>query len=171
MSTLAQELGEISHYSVLLRRARGAGLESTSDLIRLAVARGCRHYAPAFPPLESDPGLGVVSNEELVSLLLLGSNEYEPIAIRCAAQLAGSCKVEQLARVARRERVGRPLAYIAKAGRAHDAAQEKFWSELLNRLGEQSPVADGILPHWSRFVSQTGMTRSGGGSVQWLHRQ
>jgi hypothetical protein len=171
MSTLAQELGEISHCSVLLRRARGVGLESTAALIRLAVARGCRHYAPAFPPLKSDPGIEVFSNEELVSLLLLGSNEYEPIAIRCAAQLAGSCEVEQLVRVAKRERVSRPLAYIAKAGRTHDAVQKAFWSKLLKCLGEQSPVADGILPHWSRFVSQTGVTSSGGGSVQWLHRQ
>jgi hypothetical protein len=110
-----------------------------------------------------------ISNEELVALLLLGSNEYEPIAIRCAAQLAGGCDAEQLARVARRERVGRPLAYIAKAARTHDAANEEFWGSLLDLLGEQQPVAEGILPHWSRFVSQTGVTRSGGGSVQWLH--
>ncbi len=171
MATLAQELGEISHCSVLLWRARGVGLRSTSDFIRLAVARGCRHYAPAFPPFESDPGFAAISNEELVSLLLLGSNEFEPIAIRSAAQLAGRCDVEQLARVARRERVSRPLAYIAKAGSDHDLAQKNFWSKLLNCLGEQSPVADGILPHWSRFVSQTGVTKSGGGSVQWLHCQ
>ena len=171
MATLAQELGEITHCSVLLRTARGYGLQTPSDFIRLAVARGCRHYAPAFEPNESNPGIESISNEELVALLLLGSNEYEPIAIRCAAQLSGGCDVELLARVAKRERVGRPLAYIAKAGGTYDESNREFWSTLLNLLGEQHPVREGVLPHWSRFVSQTGVTRSGGGSVQWLHRQ
>lgn len=171
MATLAQELGETSHCSVLLRSARRVGLNSTTDFIRLAVARGCRHYAPSFPPSEFDPGVASISNEDLVSLLLLGSNEFEPIAIRCAAQLAGRCDVDRLASAAKRERVSRPLAYIARAGCTHDLSHKKFWDELLNRLGEQPPITDGILPHWSRFVSQTGVTRSGGGSVQWLHCQ
>jgi len=171
MSTLAQELGEITHCSVLLRTARGHGLQSPTDFIRLAVARGCRHYAPAVEPIESDPGIKSISDEELVALLLLGSNEFDPIAIRCAAQLAGDCDPHQLANVARRERVARPLAYIAKVAKTHDAANTDFWTKLLVLLGEQHPVVEGILPHWSRFVSQTGVTRSGGGSVQWLHRQ
>ena len=171
MATLAQELGEIAHCSVLLRTARGLGFYTSSDFIRLAVARGCRHYAPAFPPIGCDPSLAVLSNEELVALLLLGSNEFEPIAIRCAAQLAGSCDIEQLASVARRERVGRPLAYIARAGIDYDSSNREFWNGLLDRLGEQPPVTEGILPHWSRFVSQTGVTRFGDGSIQWLHRQ
>jgi hypothetical protein len=147
------------------------GFASPSDFARLAVARGCRHYAPAFPPSESDPGQEAISNEELVALLLLGANEFEPIAIRFAAQLAGRCDVEKLAHVAERERVGRPLAYIAKAAVDHDTLNKEYWNELLARLGEQTPVAEGILPHWSRFVSQTGVTRFGGGSVQWLHCQ
>lgn len=171
MATLARELGEISHCSVLLRKARKVGLDSPSDFIRLAVARGCKHYAPAFPPIESDPGVAVISNEELVALLLLGSNEFEPIAVRCAAQLAGDCSIKPLARIAKRERTERPLAYIAKAGSAYDESNGAFWDELLSQLGSQHPVADGILPHWSRFVSQTGVTRMGGGSVKWLHRQ
>ena len=171
MPTLAQELGEISHCSALLRRARSLGFASTADLIRLAVARGCRHYSPAFPPIDADPGIAAISNEELVSLLLLGSNEYEPIAIRCAAQLAGDCDAGVLSRVAKMERVGRPLAYIAKAGSVHDLSHKAFWNQLLERLGAQLPVSDGVLPHWSRFVLQTGVTRSGGGNVQWLHRQ
>src|ERR1700722_20365404 len=97
MATLAQDLGEISHCSVLLRSARALGLNSASEFIRLAVSRGCRHYAPSFPALENDPGIQAISNEELVSLLLLGSNEYQPIAIRCAAQLAGNCDALNLA--------------------------------------------------------------------------
>ena len=171
MPTLAQELGDISHCSVLLRSVRNFGLSSAEDFIRLAIARGCRHYAPAFPPLGDDPGIAAVPNEELVCLLLLGSNDFEPIAIRCAAQLACECAADRLAHVAKRERVGRSLAYIARAGIVHDPSNEVFWKTLLAGLGEQPPVSEGVLPHWSRFVSQTGVTRYGGGEVQWLHCQ
>jgi hypothetical protein len=171
MATLASELGEISHCSALLRRARRQGLDSTAKLVGLAVARGCRHYAPAYPPLKSDPGFATISNEELVALLLLGENEFDPIAIRCAAQLAGSCDTGKLVQIAIRERIGRTLSYIADAGMAHDAVSEDFWIQLKAQLGDQDPVIEGVLPHWSRFVSQTGLTRNGGGSVTWLHCQ
>ena len=70
MGTLAQELGDISHCSVLHRSVRNFGLISVESFIQLAVARGCRHYAPAFPPLGDDPGIAAVPNEGLVSLLL-----------------------------------------------------------------------------------------------------
>jgi hypothetical protein len=171
MATLATELGDISHCSALLRRAKRLGLNSVADLVGVAVARGCRHYAPAYPLRDADPGLAAISNEELVVLLLLGENEYDPIAIRCAAQLAGRCKVDQLIIIAKRERVGRALSYIAKAGIAHDAVKADFWTHLRNLLGDQVDIIEGVLPHWSRFVSQTGITRNGAGNVQWLHCQ
>jgi hypothetical protein len=171
MPTLAQRLGEISHYSVLLRRARNIGFSSTREFVQLAVARGCRHYSGIFPDLENDPGFEAISNEELVALLLLGSNEFEGMAIRCAAQLASRCDLKRLSDIAQRERVARPLAYIARAGSAHDPSRKDFWDELLRLVGEQPPIADGVLPHWSRFVSQTGVTRNGDGHVQWLHCQ
>lgn len=171
MATLAKELGEICHCSPLLRGASRVGLHSVGEFVGLAVARGCRHYAPAFPPLEKDPGFASISNEELVALLLLGSNEFDPIAIRCAAQLTSRCDVDLLAKVAKRERVERPLLYIAKAGCIHDPGNKGFWERLIGLLGKQRPVADGVLPHWSRFVSQTGVTRNDGGHVRWLHCQ
>jgi hypothetical protein len=171
MATLAKELGEIRNSSALLRRANRLGFNTVGDFIRLAVARGCRHYASSFPPAERDPGFEAILNEELVALLLLGENEYEPIAIRCAAQLTSRCDVEKLARVARRERVGRVLSYIATAGHTHDVENRSYWVRLEILLGKQEAVADGVLPHWSRFVSQTGVTRNGGGNVQWLHCQ
>jgi hypothetical protein len=169
MSTLAQELHETSHVSALLHSARRAGFDSAEDFIRLAVTRGCFHYSPGYPPVKTDPGLAVISNEELVSLLLLGSNEYEPFAIRCAAQLISSCDAELLAFVARRERVGRTLAHIAAVALVHDTCNKFSWKKLAECLGEQPPIPDGVMPHWSRFVSQTGITRGGEGSVQWLN--
>jgi hypothetical protein len=171
MTTLAKEIGETTHCSVLQKKAERVGLNSVGDFVSLAVARGCRHYAPAFPPAQKDPGFGVISNEDLVALLLLGANEFEPIAIRCAAQLTSRCNVEQLANVAKRERIGRALYYIASAGLVHDRTNNPFWEHLVSLLGEQRSIADGVMPHWSRFVSQTGVTRSGDGSVQWLHCQ
>jgi hypothetical protein len=169
MATLAKELGEISHCSALLKRASRLGLDSVSDFVGLAVLRGCSHYAPAFPHFEKEIGFESISNEELVALLLLGSNEFEPIAVRCAAQLTGRCDAEKLAHIARRERFERALLYIATAGRDHDAANEEFWNKLIGLIGVQRPVTEGILPHWSRFVSQTGVTRYGEGDVRWLH--
>jgi hypothetical protein len=171
MATLAKELGEIRNCSALLRRAKRMGFNELRDLISLAVARGCRHYAPAFAPADKDPGFAAISNEELVALLLLGENEFEPIAIRCAAQLTGRCDLDKLARVAKRERVARVLSYISKAGSTYDVNNRSFWERLDDLIGKQAPVADGVLPHWSRFVSQTGVTRNGGGNIQWLHCQ
>jgi hypothetical protein len=171
MATLAKEIGDIGNCSALLRRANRLDINPVGDFIRLAVARGCRHYAPMYPPADNDPGFAAIANEELVALLLLGENEYEPVAVRCAAQLAGRCDVERLALVAKRERVGRVLSYISEAGSAHDSANRDFWLRLRVLLGEQDPIADGVLPHWSRFVSQSGITRKGTGIVQWLHCQ
>lgn len=132
---------------MLQKKASRVGLNAVGDFVRLAVARGCRHYAPAYPPLQNDPGFGIISNEELVALLLLGANEFEPIAIRCAAQMTGRCKIEQLVSVSKRERIGRTLFYIANAGVAHDGENKTFWLRLVESLGEQRSIADGIMPH------------------------
>src|SRR5271165_3664705 len=169
MASLAREIGDIGSCSVLLRRVNRLSINSVRDFIRLAVARGCRHYAPSYPPAGFDPGFDAIANEELVALLLLGENEFEPVAVRCAAQLAGRCNPERLARVAKLERIGRVLSYISEAGSAQDSTNRVFWLHLRALLGEQDPIADGVLPHWSRFVSQTGVTRNGGGDIKWLH--
>ena len=168
MATLAQELHETSHCSPLLRRAKLLGFATTEDFVRLAVARGCYHYGPGFPACQNDPGIDAISNEELVGLLLLGSNEFDSFAVRCAAQLISVCDAEDLAFLARRERVARPLAYIAQAAVKYDTSNTEFWRNLLNLLGEQARVPDGVMPHWSRFVSQTGVTRGGQGKITWL---
>jgi hypothetical protein len=124
---------------------------------------------PGFPSVQNDPGPEAISNEELVSLLLLGSNEFDPFAIRCAAQLISSCDANRLAFVARRERVERALAHIATAALEHEADNKEYWAKLLERLGKQSSIPEGIMPHWSRFVSQTGVTRDGAGNIKWLN--
>lgn len=167
--TLAQQIGETAHCSLLQRKARRHGLIDLASLMRLAVARGARHYASAYPPAGSDPGVKAISHEELVALLLLGAQPFEPLALRCAAQLLSRCDLSRLGHIARQERVTRPLAHIARAGLSHDAAQSRRWRELLDLLGKPATVAPGRLPHWSRFVSHSGITRDGGPRTDWLH--
>lgn len=169
MITLARQIGEIAHCSLLQRKARRHGLADLTSVMRLAVARGARHYASIYPPAVSDPGMETISNEELVALLLLGSQAFEPFAIRCAAQIIVLCDLSRLSLIARRERVSRPLAHIARAGVAHDPGQAGRWRELLGLLGSPAPVAPGRLPHWSRFVSHSGITRLGIPRTDWLH--
>jgi hypothetical protein len=82
--------------------------------------------------------------------------------LRAAAELlrVAPLDIARLAGLARRERCGRTLAYIARAGFAYDAAGGVFWGELLTALGVQAPVAPGVLPHWSRFVVLQGVDRN-----------
>jgi hypothetical protein len=165
---MAKRLGETAHCSPLLRKARRHGISTVTELVQLAVARGCSHYAGIFPDSAVDPGLGAISDEELVTLLLLGEHPFEPFAVRCAAQLLTSCDGVRLARLAERERVARALSYIVEAALAHDPEGAQIWRTLRAALGTQRPVPAGRLPHWSRFVSQTGVTRRGPGRIVWL---
>lgn len=169
MTTLAQQIGETTHCSLLQRKARRHGLTDLHALMRLAVARGARHYASVYPPAEVDPGLTTLPHEELVALLLLGNHPFEPFAVRCAAALVSLCDLPRLAALARRERVQRPLAHIVRAGLEHDSPHQARWRELLNLLGHPQPAPAGRLPHWSRFVSHSGITRQGGPRTDWLH--
>lgn len=169
MRSLAYQLGETAHHSLLLRKARRLGVSDLTAAMRLAVARGAWHYASLWVPAESDPGLAALRNEELVALLLLGAHPFEPFAIRCAAQLVSRCDPARLARLARLERVSRPLAHIARAGLAHDPARASDWRDLLDRLGSPRQAPAGRLQHWSRFVSHSGITRDGSPRTDWLH--
>lgn len=169
--TLAQSLNQTAHCSVLRRKARGLGVETLDQAIALAVDRGCRHYrdvVSATPPDVSPEELG---DEELLILLLLGENPYQPSAIRVAAQLARApgIRPRRLAFLARCERVERSLAHIARAGRDHDLEGSQFWGELLDGLSADEYRREPTLPHWSRFVSMPGIQRGRiPAPVEWL---
>ncbi|MCF7675613.1 MAG: hypothetical protein K9N23_21025 [Akkermansiaceae bacterium] len=168
--TLAQTLAMTTPVSPLLRKARRLGLRGVDALIALAVARGCHHY-PATVALPADPpSRDLLSDGELVVLLLAGENAYEPMAIRCAAQLLRSAHVQTagLARVAGMEKVERVLTHIAKAGLEHDPEGKPFWRDLLSRLPTRPTRPEPDLPHWSRFVSMPGRQRTGIASNRWL---
>jgi hypothetical protein len=170
MPTLAQTLAMTTPVSPLLRKARRLGLVGVDALIAAAVARGCDHYRSASLTIPKAPPTEVLGDDELVILLLLGENPYEPMAIRCAAQLARSSRIDpvRLARLARMEKTERVLAHIARAGLEHEPTAAAFWQTLMDHLPEAMPRPEPDLPHWSRFVAMPGLQRGGVAPTRWL---
>lgn len=168
--TLARTLQQTAPVSLLARKARRLGLGSLDELISLAVARGCRHYPSLTEIPPADPGQERLPNDELAILLLSGSQRYEPMAIRCAAQLSRSPGIDphRLAFLAIKEKAQRPLSHIARAGLEHDPQGRAFWTRVLDGLGPMQPRAEPHLPHWTRFVSMPGYQRGANASTTWL---
>lgn len=173
---MARRLGDTAHVSPLLRkvcRMSGCTEDRVGEwLLKCAVGRGASHYRREFsgdlPPDNPD-----LSHEELATALCLGQHPYNSVFIRAAAQLLSSSRTDarRLARLAVMERVEPVLLHIA-------AIAERFapgappWSYLLGHLPQRRACPPDALPHWSRFVSQTGVTSSGGGpNIKWLWRR
>jgi len=173
--TLAQKLGDVTHVSPLLRTVRevsGCGLEQTGEwLLKCAVTRGATHYEREFSPDLPDDS-PALSNEELGVALCLGHLGWDPMYIRAAAQLLSSPDIAapKLARLAEMERVEPVLLHIAAAAGRVAPTQEP-WAWLRAHLARRRRIRTDVLPHWSRFVSQTGVTAFGGGPrTDWLCR-
>lgn len=178
--TLAGRLGTTAHLSTLLMKARRLGLADPQDLERLAVSRGLRYYDSHGDSLK---GRGVTStvpesgidggftNEELAIALLSPSAPYSQQRLRMGAAMlaAEGNHPESLASLTLRERSGNVVRYIAVCG--HDVEPENpFWDRLLELLpaDHAAPVPD-VLPHPTRFVAMTGITRNGVGNLkQWV---
>ncbi len=173
MPTLSQSLNQTSHRSVLLRKLRKLGFSEIASLIQLGAQRGCIHYHNTLerrPVI--DPGLEQLPNEELVIALLHGGQPYEPMAIRCAAQLLKTpgLDYQQIAFAAIRERCEIPLRYIASMGKRRDPDGETEWEQILESLpGPHAEVQEGVLPHYSRFMSDPGIQRGGRQPATWLN--
>lgn len=170
MPTLAQTLATTTPVSALLRKARRFALHDVTSLIALAATRGCSHYTGIVTKPASLPSRQQLPDDELTILLLIGENSYEPIAIRCAAQLARSTTItpSRLARLAVMEKCERVLTHIARAGIAYDSEGQAFWQDLLDKLPATPLRPEPNLPHWSRFVSMPGRQRSGVAPTRWL---
>lgn len=169
MPTIANTYGSTAHISPLLRKVRKLGLLTPNALLQLAVARGCGHYTP--PDFKSeelrDPGSDQLGDLELAVALISGAQDYDPQLMRCAAQLlsAPHIKAAKLVRLAKMERCGPVLSYIAHHARQWDEGREAFWQEVSQRLPDQAgPVTSGVWPHPSRFMIQAGYRRGGGTS-------
>lgn len=168
--TLAQVLQQTAPVSLLARKAARLGVASLDAQRSLAVARGCRHYPSQAEFLPNDPGLDQLPNDELAILLLSGSQTYDPMAIRCAAQLLRSPEIDprRLVFLAIREKTQRPLLHIARAGFEHDSDGRSFWKQILDHLGPSDARPEPHLPHWTRFVSLPGYQRGANPSATWL---
>lgn len=173
--TLAQKLGDVTHISPLLRQIRelsGRSGEQLGEwLLKCAVERGATHYEREFDPsLPADTAS--LSDEELGVALCLGHLPFNAAYIRAAAQLlsAESIDAARVARLAEMERTEPVLLHIAQAAERVAPNQEP-WAWLRARLSRRHKAHTATLPHWSRFVSQTGVTAFGGGPrIDWLRK-
>ena len=141
-------------------------------LLKCAVQRGASHYERAFSE-DLPPDHHELSDEELGVALCLGQHPYNSAFIRAAAQLLSSPRIDapRLARLAVMERVEPVLLHIANIA-ARFAPEAQPWFYLLCHLPQRLSFAADALPHWSRFVSQTGVTPFGGGpDIKWLRRR
>lgn len=160
--TLAERLGTTAHISPLLQKARRAGLHSPALLESLAVARGCWHFrSPDLSPAPEVPQ-SEFTNEELALALLSPCLPYSPHTIRVGAAMLGATgnDVAKLARLAVAERCAAQVRHVARAALQFEPGNP-FWRHLLARLPEGHQVKEGVMPHPTRFVSMTGLTRAG----------
>jgi len=167
---MARRLGTTEHLSPLLHKVRRLGLGSPADLCQLAVQRGCRYYADPDRPRVTDPGLALLGNDELAVALLHGGQPWSPQATRLGAAMLGAPGLAALrvARLARMERCEKVICHVAQAGQ-HFEPGNPFWSDLLKLLPTTSAPPEGVLPHPTRYVAMTGLTRSGRGlSATWI---
>ena len=172
--TLAQRLGDTAHVSGLairLARVSGAGERLPEWLLKVAVARGAKHYQRDFDP-SLPPDNPSISDEEIGVAMCLGQMPDNPWLVRAAAQLLSSSRIDPagLARLAEMERVEPVLLHIAAAAERVDATAEP-WATLRRVLRPRRTIRPDVLPHWSRFVSQTGYTPAGRGQhIEWHMR-
>lgn len=173
---LARRLGDTVHVSPLLRKVcqmSGFTEDRVGEwLLKCAVRRGASHYEREFPG-DLPPENSDLSNEELAVALCLGQLPYNSVFIRAASQLLSSTRsdAKRLARLAVMERVEPVLLHIATIA-ARYAPEAQPWAYLLRHLPCRRSCSPDVLPHWSRFVSQTGVTAFGGGpDIKWLWRR
>jgi hypothetical protein len=173
---LARRLGDSVHVSPLLHKIcllSGCSEDRVGEwLLKSAVQRGANHYERNFPE-DLPPDQAELSDEELGVALCLGQHPYNSTFIRAAAQLLSSPRTNapRLVRLAVMERVEPVLLYIATVA-ARFAAEMQPWSYVLQHLPHRLSCPPDALPHWSRFVSQTGVTSfAGGPDIKWLQRR
>jgi hypothetical protein len=173
--TLARKLGDVSHVSSLLwklEQVSGCSARTIPDwLLKCAVGRGASHYRRDFDS-KLPPDNPAMANEELGVALCLAQHPFDPVLIRAAAQLLSAPDTDPtlLARLAEMERCVPVLLHIADAaGRV--ASITEPWQTLRATLPRRHRVRLDALPHWSRFVIQTGYTPAGRGDhIEWLTR-
>jgi hypothetical protein len=177
--TLARRLGTTPHISPLLMKARRMGLARPEDLENLTVRRGLRYYDAhgdsmvGFPNLNETQAVVDItdfSNEELALALLSPAAPYSLQRLRMGAAMlaAAGNRPEYIARLARLERCESVVRYISRCGMEVEP-DNPFWVSILDHLPQGTPSSPDALPHLSRFVAMTGLSRAGKGRLmQWI---
>jgi hypothetical protein len=167
--TLAAKLGTTTHLSPLLQKARRLGLDA-EGLERLAIQRGCDYYHAGEPLPPPPVSVEQFSNAELAIALLNPALRYHPQTLRLGAAMlsAAGNSPEEIARLAKLERCEAIVRYVTEAGRKFEP-QNPFWTRLLSLLPATPLPKSGVLPHPTRFVAMTGITRRGVETVvEWI---
>lgn len=133
---------------------------STGDLLRIAIARGCDHYASfASGALRSDAKMDELPHEVLGAALLRGERNEETFgSIRCAAMILGDLgnSPEKIVEAAAIFGVTHRLDHIAKLALSIND-QPDYWTKIIS-FCSQSFITDEeveFLPGLSRFTSET----------------
>lgn len=178
MPTLAQRIGTSTHLSPLLQKARRLGAHDPRDLESIALARGLRYFGRPGNPQDKgrEPcaipamDLSLFTNEELAIALINPAAPYSLTRIRMAAAVmaADGVSAVEITRLARQERCQSVVRHIARCGNTVEP-ENPFWQSLLQNLPDTPPVSPDILPHISRFVALSGITRNGRqNTMQWI---
>jgi hypothetical protein len=152
-------------------KAKRLGFTSPEDLEKLAVRRGLRYYDPSGgsvahlteeAKLPECPCNDNFTNEELAIALLSPATPYSMQRLRMSAAImaAEGNDPKTIARLAKWERSEPIVRHIASCGHQVEP-DHPFWTRLLEELPECPPYPDDILPHRTRFVTMTGLTRTG----------
>jgi hypothetical protein len=174
VTTLARRLATPAHvsgFAIRLARLSGAAEHLPEWLLKVAVERGAKHYQREFDP-SLPPDNPTISDEEIGLALCLGQHPYNLDNLRAAAQLLSSPRVDatKLCGLAVRERCEPVLRHIATVAE-HFAPTLEPWAYLRQHLPARPVPRLDALPHWSRLVSHTGVTRHGGPPrTDWLSR-
>lgn len=167
--TLARKLGMATHISGLLLKAKRLGLDA-KGLEDLAIQRGCDYYHEGAPLLSASVSEEQFSDEELAIALLNPALRYHPQTLRIGAAMLGSERnePENIAWLAKYERCESVVRYVAEAGRRFEPNND-FWQRLLSLLPVTPAPKSSVVPHPTRFVAMTGITRRGVETItEWI---
>ena len=144
------------------------------ELLGVAIARGCDHYAPFVPPAHAIDR-PEIPHEVLGCALFRGPADLDTFqAIRVGAMILSDsrCDAAAVASAARALGVAPRVAQLARLASNYDREQIAYWRALVPLLPAPDPSEANYLPTVSRFTVETGKTGPGRGPARiWLRTE
>lgn len=160
--------------SVALGTSLAFGQLSRDELMAIAVARGCEHYAP-FVPRSLVIDRPEIPQEKLACALFVGPADVDTFqSIRVGTMLLSDpiCSAALVADAAAEFGVRSRVAHVAHLAQRFDPLRGNFWSDLARRLPKPGPSEVDFMPGVSRLSIETGRVGPGRGSARiWLRTQ